>query len=45
MERVLAEPAREYIPQLVGNEKGEVFVPTYDWKVYLPQYFKKVMGI
>ena len=45
MERVVTESARGNIPQLVGNEKGEVFVPTYDWKAYLPQYFKKVVGI
>ena len=45
MERVVTESAGGNIPQLVGNEKGEVFVPTYDWKAYLPQYFKKVVGI
>ena len=45
MERVVTESARGNIPQLVGNEKGEVFVPTYDWKTYLAQCFKKVVEI
>ncbi|RUS75815.1 hypothetical protein EGW08_016407 [Elysia chlorotica] len=45
MEKVVKDSAKGNIPQLVGNENGDVFVPTYDWKSFLPQFFKKVVGI
>ncbi|KAK3737672.1 hypothetical protein RRG08_066359 [Elysia crispata] len=45
MEDVVKDSARGNIAQLCGNERGEVFVPTYDWKAYLPSFFKKVVGI
>ena len=31
--------------QLVGDEAGNVFVPTYDWSAFLSSTFKKVKGI
>ena len=45
MEDVVKDSARGNIAQLCENERGEVFVPTYDWKAYLPSFFKKVVGI
>ena len=45
MEDVVKDSARGNIAQFCGNERGEVFVPTYDWKTYLPSFFKKVVGI
>ena len=29
------------VPQLVGNEKGEVLVPVYDWANYLGKHFRR----
>ena len=45
MEDVVKDSARGNIAQLCGNERGEVFVPTYDWKTYLPSFLKKVVRI
>ena len=33
------------IPQLVGDERGTVFVPIYDWQAFLVPFFKAVNGI
>ena len=33
------------IPQLVGDERGTVFVPMYDWQVFLVPFSKPVKGI
>ena len=33
------------IPQLVGDERGTVFVPMYDWQAFLIPFSKAVKGI
>ena len=33
------------IPQLVGDERGTVFVPMYDWQAFLVPFYKAVKGI
>lgn len=33
------------IPQLVGSESGETFVPSYDWRSFLSPFFKPLAGI
>ena len=33
------------VPQLVGDERGTVFVPMYDWQVFLVPFSKPVKGI
>ena len=33
------------IPQLVGDERGTVFVPMYDWQAFLIPFSKPVKGI
>ena len=33
------------IPQLVGDERGTVFVPMYDWQAFLVPFSKPVKGI
>ena len=33
------------IAQLCGNERGEVFVPCYDWTKFLQRFFRKVNQI
>ena len=45
MEDVFKDSTRGNIAQLCRNERGEVFVPTYDWKTYSPSFFKKVVWI
>ena len=33
------------VPQVVGDEGGTVFVPTYDWQTFLVPFSKQVKGI
>ncbi len=33
------------IPQLVGDEAGNIFVPLYDWQGFLSPFFKALGGI
>lgn len=33
------------VPQLVGDERGQVFVNSYDWQSFLDPYFKPLKGI
>ena len=33
------------IPQLVGSEDGDVYVPTYNWHEFLDDYFRPLPGI
>lgn len=42
---VVSQSAKGNIPQLCGNEKGDVFVPFYDWTTFLKQFFRKVKQI
>ena len=31
--------------RLVGTQKGQVLIPTYDWQTYLSPHFKKIQQI
>ena len=33
------------VPQLVGDQSGQVLVRTYDWTTFLQTYFKPVVGV
>ncbi len=33
------------IPQLVGNESGNIFVPQFDWQAFLGEFFKPLHGV
>ena len=33
------------VPQLVGDERGTVFAPMYDWQAFLVPFSKQVKGI
>ena len=37
----LSAPANN-VPQLVGNEDGSLNVQYYEWKLFLPRFFRKV---
>ena len=43
--RVVQESASVNHVRLVGNEAGDVYVPTYNWLSYFAPKFKKVSGI
>ena len=43
--QVVSNSAKGNIPQLCGNEKGEMFVTFYDWTSFLKQFFRKVKQI
>ena len=43
--KVVDESAYVNQARLVGNEAGEVFVPTYDWQSFFATRMKKVTGI
>ena len=38
-------PSGINIPQLVGDEAGNVFIDQYDWQEFLGPYFKPLIGI
>ena len=43
--QVVEQSASVNKARLVGNEAGEVFVPTYDWLSYFVERFRKLSGI
>ena len=43
--QVVSNSAKGNIPQLCGNENGEMFVTFYDWTSFLKQFFRKVKQI
>ena len=45
IEEVVDGSAVVNISQLVGNQSGEVIVPTYDWSTYFGQHFSKIPSI
>ena len=41
MSEVVRTSSKVNVPQLCGNEQGDVFVPVYDFVVFLARYFKR----